>query len=110
MKKLLLLLLFPTIIFSQISVKTDTENNNIVVTPKLDSLNDISKYKSSSQFLGLIGAKLYGIPTNKNNTLLSIFKAWNVKVKTKQKVKTLYGDYKVGEYMPIYDLESYQKI
>ena len=109
MKKLLLLLLFPTIIFSQISVKTDTENNNIVVTPKLDSLNDISKYKSSSQFLGLIGAKLYGIPTNKNNTLLSIFKAWNVKVKTKQKVKTLYGDYKVGEYMPIYDLESYQK-
>ena len=109
MKKLLLLLLFPIIIFSQISVKTDTENNTIVVTPKLDSLNDISKYKSSSQFLGLIGAKLYGIPTNKNNTLLSIFKAWNVKVKTKQKVKTLYGDYKVGEYMPIYDLESYQK-
>lgn len=109
MKKLLLLLLFPTIIFSQISVKTDAENNNIVVTPKLDSLNDISKYKSCSQFLGLIGAKLYGIPTNKNNTLLSIFKAWNVKVKTKQKVKTLYGDYKVGEYMPIYDLDSYQK-
>ena len=37
MKKLLLLLLFPTIIFSQISVKTDTENNNIVVNENMET-------------------------------------------------------------------------
>ncbi len=109
MKKLILLLFIPSFIFSQISVKTNVEKTNVVLTPKLDSINDISKYKSSSQFLGLIGNKLYGIPTNKENSLLSIFKAWNVKVKTKQKTKTIFGDYKIGEYMPIYDLQSYQK-
>lgn len=75
MKNLLLLISMAVsaLGYSQISVRAEESRLDKVV-PIIDSTQNITEYKSASQFLGLINTKVYVYPTNPKYT----YKAFNV--------------------------------
>lgn len=99
MKKLLFIfgIGFSLIAFSQVNVES---SNNKQVISKKDSLNDLKNYKNASQFLGLIGTKIYAYPLNPNYDY-SFISGSSAKFKTSSKVSNEFGKFKSGEFVPI---------
>jgi len=94
MKRILSVILFlPILTFSQITVKSQEINEEKVVA-KTDFSQNFTQYTNASQFLGLIGQKLYALPLNpKYDTRYLSFS--ELQYITKEKVKTNIHKYNV---------------
>jgi len=108
MKRILsIILLLPILTFSQITVKSQETNEEKVVA-KTDFSQNFTQYTNASQFLGLIGQKLFALPLNpKYDTRYLSFS--ELQYITKEKVKTNIHKYNVGDKVPVENADFYNK-
>lgn len=107
MKKLFSLFLigFTVFAFAQININNEINNE---IKPKLDSTKDIVEYRYASQFLGLIGEKIYAYPLIKDYDYS--YTSFNTLYKLKKKYKSPNGyTFKEGEYLNL-NKEQYENI
>jgi hypothetical protein len=108
MKKIILLLLFVSS-FANAQISIQKENNNLnKIEAVVDSTLSIKDYKNASQFLGLVGNKIYNLPPN--NVYASKKELnFNFRYVAKEKIKTKDGrKYNVGELLPVYYGDFYK--
>ena len=104
---LLIISIIPNLSFGQISVK-DQLNEDANIIAKVDSTQNFTDYKTASQFLGLVGNKVFALPINPNydSRYISFDK---LKYIAKQKVKTDFKKYNIGELVPVETLDFYKQ-
>ena len=83
MKKLFSLFLIGFTVFAFAQININNESNN-EIKPKLDSTKDIVEYRYASQFLGLIGEKIYAYPLIKDYDYS--YTSFNTLYKLKKKI------------------------
>ncbi len=101
MKKILFFtaILISFAVKSQIKI-TQENSTSESVKPELDNTKDISEYRNASQFLGLIGHKIFGLPLNPNYDYK--FTSFSIMYQTPEKYRKENGSvYKAGEFRPI---------